>query len=386
MGFLCPFLFIFRRKEEYEKMSDSRKTPFYDKHLALEGKIVDYSGWLLPVQYPKGLVEEVYDTRKRATIFDVSHMGDIKVEGKDAEAYLQKLVTNDISGVKDGAVIYSPVCYPDGGVVDDILIYRISGESYFLVVNAANTDKDYAWFQENLNGDVKLKNLSPEYAQLAIQGPNSEAILQPLTTEPLSKMKYYHFSQDVAVAGVNCLVSRTGYTGEDGFEIYCLNDDAAVLFDAIWESGKKHDLNPAGLGARDVLRLEAAMPLYGHELSKEITPLNAGLDRFVALDKTVSFNGQEALQQLKQEGLKHRLYGLEMLERGVPREGYPVQAADSEIGWVSSGTFSPTLDKFIAMALLDPQVAENVEDVKIMIRNRPYRAKFTKLPFYRRKK
>jgi aminomethyltransferase len=368
------------------KMGEAKKTPFYEKHLALGGKIVDYSGWLLPVQYPEGLVEEVHDTRKGATLFDVSHMGEVMVEGKDAEAYLQKLVTNDLSGMKDGAVIYSPVCYPDGGVVDDILIYRVNAESYFLVVNAANTDKDYAWFMENLSGDVKLQNLSPDYAQLALQGPNSEAILQPLTAEPLSEMKYYHFSKDVAVAGVNCLVSRTGYTGEDGFELYCLNDDAAALFDALWESGKKHDLNPAGLGARDVLRLEAAMPLYGHELSKEITPLNAGLDRFVALEKAVPFNGQEALKKQQQQGLKHKLYGLEMLERGVPREGYPVQVVGSEIGWVSSGSFSPTLDQFIAMALLDPQVANSVETVEIMIRNRPYRAKFTKLPFYRREK
>jgi len=367
-------------------MNDARKTPFYEKHLALEGKIVDYSGWLLPVQYSKGLVEEVHDTRKRATLFDVSHMGELMIEGKDSEMYLQKLVTNDLSGLKDGAVIYSPVCYPDGGVVDDILIYRINSESYFLVVNAANTDKDYAWFQENLSGDIMLKNLSPDYAQLALQGPNSETILQPLTAEPLSELKYYHFSKDVTLAGVNCLVSRTGYTGEDGFEIYCLNADAPALWDALWEEGKKHELNPAGLGARDVLRLEAAMPLYGHELSKEITPLNAGLDRFVAVEKNVPFNGQEALKQQKKQGLKHKLYGLEMLERGVPREGYPVQAAGKEIGWISSGSFSPTLDKFIAMALLDPQVADHAKEVEIMIRNRPYRASFTKLPFYRRKK
>ncbi len=367
-------------------MSEAKKTPFYEKHIALGGKIVDYSGWLLPVQYPKGLVEEVHDTRRRATIFDVSHMGEILVEGNDAEAYLQKMVTNDISGMKDGAVIYSPVCYPDGGVVDDILIYRVSAESYFLVVNAANTDKDFNWFEENQSGDVNLQNLSPGYAQLALQGPNSETILQPLTAEPLSKMKYYHFRKDISVAGVNCLVSRTGYTGEDGFEIYCFKDAAAILFDALWESGQKHELNPAGLGARDVLRLEAAMPLYGHELSKEITPLNAGLDRFVALGKTVPFNGQEALVQQQQQGLKHRLYGLEMIERGVPREGYPVQVAGHEAGWVSSGSYSPTLDKFIAMALLDPQAANSAETVDIMIRNRPYRARFTKLPFYRREK
>jgi aminomethyltransferase len=368
------------------EMADVKKTPFYEKHVALEGKIVDYSGWLLPVQYHKGLVEEVHDTRKRATIFDVSHMGEIMVEGKDAEAYLQKLVTNDIAGIKDGAVIYSPVCYPDGGVVDDILIYRINSENYFLVVNAANSDKDFAWFQENLSGDVRLKNLSPDYAQIALQGPNSEAILQQLTPKSLSDIKYYHFSKDVVLAGVNCIVSRTGYTGEDGFEVYCLNADASTLWDAVWEAGIKYDLNPAGLGARDVLRLEAAMPLYGHELSPKITPLHAGLDRFIALDKKIPFNGQQALNELKQKGLDLKLFGLEMLERGVPREGYPVQVEGREIGWISSGSFSPTLEKFIAMALLDPQVASKHKEVDVLIRNRVYRAKVTKLPFYRRKK
>jgi aminomethyltransferase len=367
-------------------MSEAKKTPFYDKHVALGGKIVDYSGWLLPVQYTRGLVEEVHDTRRRATIFDVSHMGEISVKGKDAEAYLQKLVVNDISRLKDNAIIYSPVCYPDGGVVDDILIYRMGPENYFLVVNAANVEKDYAWFVENSFGDVTLSNLSPEYAQIALQGPNSEKILQKLTAEPLSAMKNYHFKADVDVAGVNCIVSRTGYTGEDGFEIYCLNENASSLWDAIWEAGKEFELNPAGLGARDVLRLEASMPLYGHELGTELTPLMAGLDRFVALDKEVPFNGQKPLNKQKQDGLKRKLFGLEMLERGVPREGYPVKAADEEIGWVSSGSFSPTLDKFIAMAFLNPSAVEKADEFQVVIRNRTYRARITKLPFYRREK
>lgn len=367
-------------------MSAARKTPFYEKHLALDGKIVDYSGWLLPVQYAQGLVQEVLATRSEATIFDVSHMGEIMVEGDNAEAYLQKLVTNDISNTKDGAIVYSPVCYPDGGVVDDILIYRFSKKSFFLVVNAANTDKDYAWFKDNLTPSVQLHNLSPDYAQVALQGPHSEVILQQLTDELLSEMKYYHFSKDVVLAGSTCLISRTGYTGEDGFEIYCSNEDASLLWDKIWEAGRKYDLKPAGLGARDVLRLEVAMPLYGHELSREITPLHAGLDRFVALDKTVPFNGQEALRELQQKGPPQKLFGLEMLERGVPREGYPVRVEGEEIGWVSSGSFSPTLDKFIALALLDPQVAAKSDEVDVIIRNRSYRARLTKLPFYRRKK
>ncbi|MGM0688161.1 MAG: glycine cleavage system aminomethyltransferase GcvT [Bacillota bacterium] len=367
-------------------MSEGNKTPFYEKHLALEGKIVDYSGWLLPVQYPKGLVEEVHDTRQRATIFDVSHMGEVSVKGKDAEVYLQKILVNDISTLKNNAIMYSPVCYPDGGVVDDILVYRIEEEDFFLVVNAANTDKDYAWFKENMSGDVELNNLSSDYAQIALQGPNSEAILQQLTDASLAEMKNYHFLPDLQVAGVNCIVSRTGYTGEDGFEVYCKNDGADVLWDAIWTAGVKHELNPAGLGARDVLRLEAAMPLYGHELSKELTPLQAGLDRFVALEKKIAFNGQEALKKQQSEGMSRKLFGLEMLERGVPREGYPVKAGDQEIGWVSSGSYSPTLDKFIAMAFLDPEVVKQTSEVDLMIRNRSYRARITKMPFYRRKK
>ncbi len=365
-------------------MGEVKKTPFYDKHVALNGKIIDYNGWQLPVQFPQGLVEEVHDTRNRATIFDVSHMGEVSVEGKDAEAYLQKILTNDISKLKDNAIIYSPVCYSDGGVVDDILVYRHNIESFFLVVNAANTDKDYEWFQENSFGDVRLQNLSSEYAQIALQGPNSEEILQELTDVDLGEIKFYNFRADVSVAGVNSIVSRTGYTGEDGFEIYCKNDGASALWDAVWEAGEKKELRPAGLGARDVLRLEASLPLYGHELSKDLTPLQAGLNRFVALDKTVAFNGQEALKKQKQEGFNRKLFGLEMLERGVPREDYPVKSGEEEIGWISSGSFSPTLGKFIAMAFLDPEVAGQGEKVSVLIRKRIYRAKITKMPFYRR--
>ena len=367
-------------------MDEAKKTPFYERHVDYNGKVVDYSGWLLPVQFPQGLVEEVHDTRNRATIFDVSHMGEVSVEGKDAEVYLQKILTNDVSKLKDNAIIYSPVCYPNGGVVDDILVYRINSENFFLVVNAANTDKDYKWFQENCSGDVKLQNLSAEYAQIALQGPNSESILQELTDISLGDMKFYHFQADVSVAGVNSIVSRTGYTGEDGFEVYCKNDGALSLWDAVWEAGQKQELRPAGLGARDVLRLEASLPLYGHELSKDITPLQAGLNRFVAVNKPVPFIGQEALQKQKEEGFSRKLFGLEMLERGVPREGYPVIAGSEEIGWISSGSYSPTLDKFIAMAFLNPEVARQDEEVEVAIRKRTYRAKITEMPFYRRDK
>ncbi len=365
-------------------MDEGRKTPFYEKHLALGGKIVNYSGWLLPVQFPQGLVEEVINTRKGVSLFDVSHMGEISVKGRGAEAYLQKMVTNDLARLKNNAVMYSPVCYPDGGVVDDILVYRVEDDNYLLVVNAANTDKDFDWFMENLSGDVVLTNLSPDYAQLALQGPDSEKILQSLVSEPLEKIRNYHFVSDLNLAGAKCLVSRTGYTGEDGFEIYCSNEDASKIWDAVWEAGQKYSLSAAGLGSRDVLRLEASMPLYGHELSSDLNPLMAGLDRFVALGKAVSFNGQEALKIYKQEGLTQKLFGLEMADRGVPREGYPVSDGESELGWISSGTYSPTLDKFIAMAFLDPKAVKPGDQVVVTIRNRSYGARIIKMPFYRR--
>ncbi len=367
-------------------MSEAKKTPFYDQHLALNGKIVDYNGWLLPVQYEKGLVEEVHDTRRTATIFDVSHMGEIIVEGGGALDFLQRLATNDVGRLKDKAIMYSPICYPNGGVVDDILIYRFSADKYFLVVNAANTDKDYDWLKENSIGDITINNHSAEYAQIAIQGPKSLEILKTVSKFPLEKMKYYQFEPDVKLDGISCLVSRTGYTGEDGFEIYCSHNDAGKLWDIIWNAGQNHKLAPAGLGARDVLRFEASLPLYGHELSKDITPLQAGLHRFVAFDKTVKFNGFQALQDQQENGLPYSLFGIEMLERGVPREGYRILGDGQDIGWVSSGSYSPTLDKFLGMVFLDPKKMESTADLKLQIRNRLYKVNIISMPFYRRVK
>ncbi len=366
-------------------MAEAKKTPFYEKHQSLNGKVIDYNGWLLPVHYQQGLVKEVHQTRNKATLFDVSHMGEIIVEGSDAEKILQKMVTNDVGKLQDNAIIYSPVCYPEGGVVDDILIYRLSSTRFFLVVNAANTDKDYDWFQQNSEGRVTIYNRSYEYAQLALQGPDSEAILQQLVDFPLANMKYYHFEPELKLAGsLTVLVSRTGYTGEEGFEIYCAVNDASKLWDNLWDAGQKHELAPAGLGARDVLRLEASLPLYGHELSRDITPLQAGLHRFVSFNKQVSFNGCDALLQQKEQGLPNKLYGLEMLERGVPREGYRVIGDGADLGWISSGSYSPTLEKSLAMAFLDPRKAAEAKELQVQIRNRLYKVGITKMPFYRR--
>lgn len=364
-------------------MSEAKRTPFYEKHLGLKGKMVDFSGWMLPVQF-EGIIPEVLKTRQEAGLFDVSHMGEIMVTGEDALEFLQHVLTNDIAALTDHRVMYSPVCYPHGGTVDDILVYRYNRENYLLVVNAGNTDKDFNWFRENLRGDVCLENRSAETAQLALQGPASPVILASLTNTPVQGLKYYHFLPRVMVAGIDCIVSRTGYTGEDGFELYCQKAAAPRLWDAIWEAGHRHGLAPIGLGARDILRLEACLPLYGHELSAGLTPLEAGLGRFVSFAKEPAFIGREPLFRQMQEGLQKKLVGIEMLEKGIPREGYSLRSGEAEVGRVSSGTYSPTLDKSVAMAFIEPAYAREGQEVSVVIRTKEYRAKVVKIPFYRR--
>lgn len=366
-------------------MTEPKKTPFYEKHLEQKGTMVDYNGWLLPVQF-EGIVFEVRQTRQKAGLFDVSHMGEIMVEGEGVLDFLQKMVTNDLSSMQDNSIRYSPVCYPHGGTVDDILVYRYNRDKYLLVVNAANAAKDYAWFKENLDRGVALTDISAETAELALQGPNSLAIMRSLTDRSLEKMGYYHFLDSVELAGVSCLVSRTGYTGEDGFEIYCPAGRAPAVWEAIWNAAQVKDLGlvPVGLGARDVLRLEAGLPLYGHELSEKLTPLDAGLGRFVALDKTGGFIGREALLEQKKTGTAKKLAGLIMRERGVIRENYRVTAGGKDIGWVSSGTYSPTFEKSLGMAYLDHDRAVPGEAVEVIIRERPHAAQVVKIPFYRR--
>jgi len=363
-------------------MAELKKTPLYGKHQALGGDLVEYGGWLMPVQY-EGIVSEVHRTRRKAAFFDTSHMGEFLVEGPAAADFLQGYLTNDAAKLYDGRIIYSPVCYPHGGTVDDILIYRYGPERYLLVVNAANAAKDWAWFSEGVKGGVSLSDLSDETALLALQGPNSEAVLSGLTRTPLEQLRYYHFLPEVELAGIRCMVSRTGYTGEKGFEIFCDSDKAGRLWDELMEAGRNFDLTPAGLGARDVLRLEASLPLYGHELSEEISPLEAGLFPFVSFKKG-PFTGREALVEQKKEGLRRRLGGLVLLDRGVIREGYRVLDGEQEIGVVSSGTFSPTLNKSIGMAFLLPESAKPGEEVQVIIRNKPHRAQIVKTPFYRR--
>ena len=362
-------------------MSELRKTPLYEAHKALGGKIVDFGGWALPVQY-SGILDEHHAVRERAGLFDVSHMGEIHVKGPDALAAIDHLVTNDCAKAKVHQLVYSPMCYPDGGVVDDILIYKLAEDDYWLVVNAANTDKDYDWVLGNVSGyDVTVENISPQVAQIAIQGPAAQGILQKITPCDLSSIKFFWCLPDVEVAGRKALVSRTGYTGEDGFEIYCKPEDVRHIWDTLLAEGKDEGIVPAGLGARDSLRFEVALPLYGHELSPEITPLEAGLGFFVKLKKT-GFIGKEALVAQKEKGLKRKIVGLELLGRGVPREGYPVMSDGKQVGHLTSGAFSPTMNKGLALALVAAEFTDIGTELAIEIRKKACPVKVVKTPFY----
>lgn len=360
-----------------------KRTPLYEKHVEQNGKLIDFGGWELPVEYSK-ITEEHEAVRNAAGLFDVSHMGEITVEGEDAEKFVQYVVTNDISVLSDYQIAYTPMCYPDGGIVDDLLVYKINNKKYLLVVNASNTDKDFEWMKSNQFGDVKIENVSESYAQLAIQGPNAEIILQKLTDKNLSEIEFYHFAENVMIKDINALVSRTGYTGEDGFEIYLASSDGPKLWDLLLNEGKDSGLVPAGLGARDTLRFETCLPLYGQEIDKDITPLEAGLGIFVKLAKE-DFIGKEALAKQKVEGVKRRIVGFEMVDRGIPRIHYEVSADGKIIGHVTTGSFAPTLKKNLGLALVDVEYAKEGTEFDIIIRNKNVKAVAIKKPFYSKK-
>ena len=359
------------------------KTPLYEQHVAQKARIVDFAGWEMPIRYA-GIIAEHNATRIRAGLFDVSHMGEIAVSGPGAGAFINTLVTNDIGKAKPGRAVYSPLCMESGGTVDDLLVYVLGEDRYLLVVNAANSDTDYAWIREHAPAGIAVTNVSHQYAQIAIQGPKALKILQKLTKTDLDVIRYYRFVQDVAdIPGGPAIISRTGYTGEDGFEVYLPWDNAPALWEALIQEGTALGLVPAGLGARDTLRLEAAMPLYGHELSADITPLQAGLTRFVKFDKG-DFIGREALLQQSESGDYTRLIGLTLTDRGIPRAGYPVLAGETVIGEITSGGQAPYLDKAVALALVPDQYTEPGTELAVGIRGRNVPAVVTALPFYRR--
>jgi len=358
-----------------------KRTPLYAAHRRAGAKMVEFAGWDMPVQY-RGVIEEHLAVRGAAGLFDVSHMGEIEVRGAGALDFCQRLTANDVARLQLFQAQYSFLLNEQGGVVDDVIIYRVKPEAYFICVNAANVDKDFAWLAGRAGADVELDNQSAMYAQLALQGPAAEAILQPLTAQSLTEVKSFQF-RFADVAAVRCMVARTGYTGESGFELYCHGDAAERLWNALMEAGRSHGLVAVGLGARDTLRLEKAYPLYGHELDDSTTPLEAGLDWVLKLTKP-SFLGRERLLEQKRQGVTRKLVGLEALEPGIPRAGYGVFKDGAKIGAVTSGTKSPSLGKAIALAYVASAAARVDNRLDVEIRGRKIAAKIVALPFYRR--
>lgn len=351
-----------------------RKTPLYDRHTAAGGKLVPFAGWLLPVQY-SGVIAEHRAVRTGCGLFDVSHMGELLLRGPDALANLNRLMTNDFSGMADGQARYSPMCYEDGGVVDDLIVYRCSDTAWLAVVNASNIGKDRDWMTAHLAGDCTLEDLSDQTAQLALQGPGAEALLRTLTAD--LPAKNYTAVLHGTVDGRPCLVSRTGYTGEDGFELYCAPADAPALWDALTAAGAL----PCGLGARDTLRLEAAMPLYGHEMDETVTPLEAGLDFAVKLNKP-EFIGKDALVAA---GTPQRVrVGLAVTGRGIVREHQDLFLNGEKIGQTTSGTHCPFLGKALAMGLIDAKYAAVGTALEADVRGRRVAVEIVPLPFYKR--
>ncbi|GCE05159.1 glycine cleavage system aminomethyltransferase GcvT [Dictyobacter aurantiacus] len=365
-------------------VSQLKRTPLYERHRALGARLVEFGGWEMPVQY-SSILEEHQAVRTRAGLFDVSHMGEFKVEGQDALPFLQHLVPNDVSRLAIQQALYTQLCLPDGNVIDDLLIYHLAEDHYMLVVNAANIDKDFTWVQQQAKQfqHVSLSNQSDTTALIALQGPLALDILQPLTAVDLKDMRYYRFVPG-EVAGIHCLISRTGYTGEDGFELYCSSADAVGLWDSLLAAGQPKGLLPAGLGARDTLRLEAGLCLYGHELDEQTNPLEARLGWTVKLAKG-AFIGSEALQKVKEQGPKRLLVGVQLLERGVPRGGYPLYAGEQQIGSLTSGAPGPTVQKNIGMGYVDAAHAEPGTSIFVEIRGKRIPAQIVALPFYKRK-
>ena len=356
-----------------------KKTPFYDQHLKHNAKIVEFAGYLMPIQY-RGIVEEHRKVRSSVGIFDLSHMGEFIVTGKDAEAFLQKVTVNDVSPLSLWQVQYSCMCYPEGGIVDDLLIYKLPNY-WMLVVNASNIDKDFTWLQQHLLGDVKLENISDQTALLAIQGPAAEKIVRQMTDYDLSQIKFYWAAEGI-FSGRKILFSRTGYTGEDGFELYSQPELAEKLWYLALEAGREFGIEPIGLGARDSLRLEMKYMLYGNDIDQTTHPLEAGLGWIVKLDKG-DFIGREAILSARTRGLQRKLVAFEMLDKAFPRQHYPIAKNKTKIGEVTSGVFSPSLEKGIGLGYVSIESSEIGSQFDIQIRDKSFPAQVVKAPFWK---
>lgn len=367
---------------------DLKRTPLNEVHRKLGGRMVEFGGWDMPVQYTAGTLTEHLRTRTRAGLFDVSHMGEVDVRGPEAIAFINKITSNDAAKLIDGQAQYSALTTPQGTVIDDLLVYRFAEDHLLLVVNAGTTEKDWEWIASQQTGEaVKLQNVSSEYCQLALQGPEALSILQQLTETPLAEIKYYHFVRG-QIDGVDSLISRTGYTGEDGFEVYAAPDKAEQLWNKMLDAGNfgaDEGVLPCGLAARNTLRLEAGMCLYGHEIDETTTLLEANLGWITKLNKG-EFVGREALAKQKAEGLKRKLIGFEVTDRGIARDGQDILVEGQNVGKVTSGSPAPFLKKNIGMGYVPVEFANIDQTIEIDVRGKPVAARVVQLPFYKRPK
>jgi aminomethyltransferase len=359
-----------------------KRTALYEVHCRLGAKIVGFAGYEMPVQYT-GIVDEHRRVREHVGLFDVSHMGEVEIAGRDALAFVQHVTINDAGKLFEGRVQYSAMCYEDGGIVDDILVYH-RGDHFLLVVNSANLKKDLEWMRQHSTGDVRIRNTSDETCLIAVQGPRSLATLRNLTSTDISELPYYHALQ-TSVAGVEMMVSRTGYTGELGYELYLpsVASKAEAVWNALIEAGEEFGVGPAGLGARDTLRLEMGYCLYGNDIDQTTNPIEAGLGWITKMDKG-DFLGRGALLAAKKGAMKRRLVGFTVQEKAVPRQHYELHSDGLRIGTVTSGTFSPTLGKGIGMGYVDSRYAKPGTEIALDVRNRKFRATVVSLPFVER--
>ena len=358
-----------------------KKTPLYETHVALKGKIVPFGGYLLPVKYQEtGLVKEHLAVREAVGMFDVSHMGEIVIQGKDALKNVQNLFTNDFETMKQGQIKYTLMCQEDGGIIDDLILYKYEEDMYMGVVNAANKEKDYQWIKEHVTGEVEVIDYSEGIGLIAIQGPKAKATLLKLIDSADFPEKYYTFKSKVKVNDMIIDLSETGYTGEEGYELYTRSEDVVAIWKLLMEAGQEFGITPCGLGARDTLRLEAGMPLYGHEMSETINPIQAGLKFAVKLNKP-EFIGKEAIENAEN---KRKRVGLKILGKGIVRENAPVFIGDEEVGLSTSGTHAPHLGYAIAMAYIDQEFTELGQQVEVEVRGRRILAEVTPMPFYKK--
>ena len=359
---------------------ETKRTPFYNKHILLHAKVVEFAGFFMPMFY-EGIVPEHKAVRESVGVFDVSHMGEFYLCGPGALNFIQRMTVNDASRLEIGQAQYSAMLYDNGGIVDDLLIYRLP-DKYMMVVNASNIAKDFEWLKSHLPPEgVELYDASDDIGLLAVQGPNAQRVVQKLTEYDLENIRYYH-AADGEVAGERMLISRTGYTGEDGFELYMSRDIGEKIWDAVIEAGEDVEIKPCGLGARDTLRLEMKYLLYGNDMDENINPYEAGLGWITKLDKG-DFIGRDAIIDAKTEGLKKKLVPFVIEERGFPRHGYKVLKDGKEIGWVTSGTFSPMLNKGIGLAYVPTDVSKPGNKFEVVIRNTPMTATVIKPPFWK---